>query len=133
MSFINGAFAQQTAHPNTRITDEINGYYVALPDDYNDPSKSMETYPLLIVISGRSQLGDGSPAQLPNVLSSWGTPQWRLDKEERILQGEANDTFPSYFTIMDIVKQKKDTFKFIVFSPQFKLPSGSLLLNICSL
>lgn len=103
--FFNASFAQQTAHPNTPVNSEINGYYVALPDDY---SSTTTTYPLLIVLQGYSQMGDGSPGQLPYILSGWGTPPYRL----------ANGSFPSSFTV------NSETFKFIVFTPQFKIPAN---------
>lgn len=102
--FFNALFAQQTAHPNTPVNSEINGYYVALPDDYNSTATK---YPLLIVLQGYSQMGDGSPTQLPYILSAWGTPPWRL----------ANGYFPSSFTV------NSESYKFIVFTPQFKIPT----------
>ena len=109
--FFNASFAQQTAHPNTPVNSEINGYYVALPDDYSSTST---TYPLLIVLQGYSQMGDGSPyvspqkpGQLINILGGWGTPPWRLN----------NGSFPSSFTV------NSGTYKFIVFTPQFRIPT----------
>lgn len=105
--FFNASFAQQTAHPNTPINSEINGYYVALPDDYN--STSGNNYPLLIVLQGYSQMGDGSSAQLPYVLGAYGTPPWRLNPP---------NTFPSSFNV------NGTDFKFIIFTPQFRIPAS---------
>lgn len=101
----NPSLGQQTGYPNTPISSEINGYYVALPNDYNSTSK---TYPLLIVLQGYSQMGDGTPSQLPYVLGGWGTPPYRLD----------HGSFPSSFTV------NSETYKFIVFTPQFKIPAA---------
>ncbi len=105
--FLNASFAQQTAHPNVVINNEIHGYYVALPDDYNTTSTK---YPLLIVLQGYSQMGEGTAMELPYLLGGYGTPPWRLNQVPP-------NNFPSSFTIGSV------TYKFIVFTPQFRIPT----------
>ncbi|MEO6868287.1 MAG: T9SS type A sorting domain-containing protein [Ginsengibacter sp.] len=105
--FLNVSFAQQTAHPNVVINNEIHGYYVALPDDYNTTSTK---YPLLIVLQGYSQMGEGTAMELPYLLGGYGTPPWRLNQVPP-------NNFPSSFTI------GSGTYKFIVFTPQFRIPT----------
>ena len=116
--FFTPSFAQQTqeAHANTRINDEINGYYVAKPDDYDAVGNSAKKYPLLIIIEGLSEMGNGSPyvdinhpGELIYLLGAWGSAPYLIDK----------GSFPTKF----FDATTNSDFKFIIFTPQFRIPS----------
>ena len=78
-----------------------NGYYEYLPQGYS--ATGSKTYPLILFIHGEGEIGDGSAAELPAVLTN-GTPL-------QISQG----IFPSSFTV------NGQSFSFIVLSPQFNV------------
>lgn len=100
-------FAQQTPHYNTRIGSKIMGFYDYLPPGYKEnPTKK---YPLYIVLQGKSQLGNGSPEQLPWLLGAWGTPPYLIN------QGKWPGTFTS----------NGQTFGMIVFTPQYSSDFGA--------
>lgn len=89
----------QTAITKT-IDANIGGYLEALPAHYGDhPNKK---YPLILFLAGQGQLGDGSQTSLQSV------------DNIAIPKLIANKTFPSNFVV------NKDTFQFVVLSPQFK-------------
>lgn len=82
------------------IDSNIGGYLEALPAHYaNYPHKN---YPVIIFLAGQGQLGDGSQTALQSI-SNIAIPKLI-----------ANKTFPANFVV------KKDTFQFVVLSPQFK-------------
>ncbi len=92
----------QTLTPKYIPTSSLsNGYYEYLPQGY-DPS-SNKTYPLLLCFGGYGENGDGSPAQLPYVISVWGTTGWQIN------QG----IFPTSFTVNGQPQ------KFVILFPQF--------------
>lgn len=98
----------QTAVPSTKINSLINGYYEALPSDYNaNPSKK---YPLLVFLHGMGEIGNGSAAALPLVLRN-GPP--KLIKEGK---------FPTAINV------NGQTHSFIVISPQMNGTSFTPLL-----
>lgn len=80
------------------VGNAVDGYYVALPSNYNETS---EKYPVLIYLSGAGQFGNGS-IDLPLLLKD-GPAQ--LVDEKR---------FPGTF------QSNGKTFSFIVFTPQLK-------------
>lgn len=105
--FSANAMSQQTAHYNTRVGSKITGFYDYLPPGYaNNPSKK---YPVYIVLQGISQLGNGSPEQLPWLLGVWGSPPWLIN----------NGKWPGTFTV------NGESFGFIVFTPQFSSAFGA--------
>ena len=57
-----GLWGTLTERPNTPINEMIGGYIEVLPPGYN-PNGST-TYPVLIMLEGQSQFGDGSPTGL---------------------------------------------------------------------
>ena len=81
------------------MSSRTHGYYEYLPQGY-DPNGA-QTYPLILFITGVSEYGDGTPAQLRIVLRN-GTPKLI-----------SNGTFPTSFTV------NGETFKFIVITPQW--------------
>ncbi len=94
-------FSQTLTPKYISTTPLSNGYYEYLPQGY-DPT-SNKTYPLLLCFGGYGENGDGSPSQLPYVISVWGTTGWQIN------QG----IFPTSF----IVNGQPQ--KFIVLFPQF--------------
>lgn len=78
----------KTLKYNTRVNDNINGYFEYLPINYNDvPAKE---FPLFIYLHGTGTAGDGSPGVLEYVVNSgWGTPPWRAWR----------DYLPTSFTV----------------------------------
>lgn len=88
----------QTARYNTPINANTKGFYEYVPQGY---SSGTGTYPLIIFLHGKGNLGNGDAATLPRVLWN-GLP--KLIKE---------GGFPSSFTVAG------STYKFIVISPQF--------------
>jgi predicted esterase len=74
------------------------GYYEYLPIGYSSGS---QTYPLLILLHGLGELGNGSASQLPSLL--------QYGPEHMITQG----VFPTSFTV------NGKTFSFIIIVPQF--------------
>lgn len=102
LSFLFAATAQaqvQTARTDVPVGTKCKGYYEYLPPGY-DPNGST-TYPLLVFMSGVSEMGNGSATQLPRILK-WGPPQMI-----------AAGTFPTTFTAGG------QTHGFIIISPQF--------------
>lgn len=94
-------FCQTLTPKYISTSSQSNGYYEYLPQGY-DPT-SNKTYPLLLCFGGYGENGDGSPAQLPYVVSVYGTTGWQ------IRQG----IFPTSFTV------NGQNYKFIVLFPQF--------------
>lgn len=80
------------------VSDNILGYYQALPARYNE---SDETYPVIIDLHGGGQYGNGS-SDLSKILRM-GIPKRLNDK-----------TFPPSFTVND------ERFSFIVIAPQLR-------------
>lgn len=80
------------------IGNNIGGYYVAKPSNYDSTSTR---YPLIIFLTGAGQYGNGS-IDLPSLLNDG--PAQLLDEKK----------FPASFTV------NGQTFSFIVFTPQFK-------------
>lgn len=67
--FVYSASAQDytmTSYPGQSLAAGSNGYYESLPADYASSGKD---YPLLVVIHGLGQLGNGSSYDLPKVVS----------------------------------------------------------------
>ncbi len=94
-------FSQSLTPKYITTTPLSNGYYEYLPEGYD--ATSNKTYPLLFCFGGYGENGDGSPAQLPYVISVWGTTGWQIN------QG----IFPTSF----IVNGQPQ--KFIILLPQF--------------
>ncbi|HTE25988.1 PKD domain-containing protein [Flavitalea sp.] len=90
--------AQVQTPRHTTINPFVHGFYEYLPQGYDQGSAS---YPLIIFFHGAGERGDGSPSQLPRILSN-GVPKMIN-----------NGTFPTSFTV------NGQTHKFIVISPQF--------------
>ena len=91
------------------INNNIKSYYEYLPEGYNEDTSY--SFPLIIFSHGRGEIGNDKP--LSSVLKN-GIPKL-------INQGK----FPNQFIV------NKDTFKFIVISPQyFNWPSGNDLTNV---
>ena len=88
----------QTAVPSTYVNSLINGYYEALPSDYN--SNPTKKYPLLVFLHGMGEIGNGSASALPMVLRN-GPP--KLIKEGK---------FPTAINV------NGQSHSFIVISPQ---------------
>ncbi len=102
----------QTLTPKYITTTSLsNGYYEYLPQGY-DPT-SNKTYPLLFCFGGYGENGDGSPAQLPYVISVWGTTGWQIN------QG----IFPTSFTVNGQPQ------KFVILFPQFTGVATSQSIN----
>jgi predicted peptidase len=91
-----GVFSQALTPRNIAIDTNCHGFYEFLPKDYE---KGNKTYPLLIMLHGLGELGNGE-SDLPKVLRNG--PMKLI----------ANGTFPSSFTVNDTAYQ------FIVFAPQ---------------
>lgn len=88
-----------------------HGYYVSLPAGYaSNPTKK---YPLLIALHANGQKGDGSPLELPEVLTVPGTIPYMVN----------NNTFPASFTV------NNENFSFIVVCPQYDLWWSKYLLE----
>lgn len=103
-----------TKRPNIiyKTTDTVvGGYLESLPINHSDTTKK---FPLIISLHGSGGLGNGTSAQLDNILNESGTT---------IPKRIANGTFPTYFTVDD------KTFSFIVISPQFKTQVGATYIN----
>ena len=112
-SFKNLHAQVQTAKPGVSMIANSGGYYEYLPQGY-DPNSS-QTYPLIIMLHGIGELGDGSSTKLPMVLAN-GVPT--LIK---------NGQFPTS------ISYNGQDFKFIVITPQFKQwPSAADIGNIIS-
>ncbi|HWJ29556.1 MAG TPA: hypothetical protein VNS32_23660, partial [Flavisolibacter sp.] len=90
----------QTARPGVSMIGNSGGYYEYLPQGYSPTGT--QTYPLIIMLHGQGELGDGSATKLPMVLRN-GVPNL-------ISAGK----FPISFISNGL------TFKFIVITPQFK-------------
>ncbi|HUQ97005.1 MAG TPA: MopE-related protein [Chitinophagaceae bacterium] len=88
----------QTPKYNTSIATNSSGFYEYLPQGYNSGTQK---YPLLVVMHGYGERGNGDSAQLPLLLE--GTT--------KVIQ---DGKFPTSFTVGG------QTFRFIVISPQFK-------------
>ncbi|MDQ6763601.1 MAG: T9SS type A sorting domain-containing protein [Bacteroidota bacterium] len=102
LSITAGSSFCQTLTPKYITTTPLsNGYYEYLPQGYNPVGT--QTYPLLLCFGGYGENGDGSPAQLPYVISVHGATGWQ------ITQG----IFPNSFTV------NGQNYKFIVLFPQF--------------
>jgi len=69
--FGTGSADRLTAHP-TGTTPSPLGYYEYLPPGYRTGGKS----PLLLFFHGSDGSGDGTPAQLPNVINDAGIPYY---------------------------------------------------------
>ena len=94
-------FCQTLTPKYISTSSQSNGYYEYLPQGY-DPT-SNKTYPLLLCFGGYGENGDGSPAQLPYVISVFGATGWQ------ITQG----IFPTSFHV------NGQDYQFIVLFPQF--------------
>ena len=100
LGVVSAAVAQTlTAHYNTSISTNSNGYYEYLPAGYSSTGTS---YPLIVFNGGQGQYGDGSTGQLPRMLSGDGLPEYIK-----------NGQFPNSFTV------NGQTYSFIVIIPQF--------------
>lgn len=89
-----------TAVTNIGITPNLNGLYKYLPQHYDQNQE--EKFPLLIMLQGLSQSGNGS-SDLFNLLEAWGTGPWQIK------QG----SFPKSFV------QNGKTYEFVIIIPQF--------------
>ena len=94
-------FSQTLTPKYISTTPMSKGYYEYLPQGY-DPA-SNKTYPLLLCFGGYGENGDGSAAELPSVISVWGTTGWQIN------QG----IFPTSFTVNGQPQ------KFVILFPQF--------------
>lgn len=90
----------QTAKPGVSMIANSGGFYQYLPQGYNPTGTT--TYPLIIMLHGIGELGDGTASKLPMVLRN-GVP--------RQINAGAFPTSISY---------NGQAFKFIVITPQFK-------------
>ncbi|MDQ6843943.1 MAG: T9SS type A sorting domain-containing protein [Bacteroidota bacterium] len=96
-----GLFCQTLTPRYISMTSLSNGYYEYLPQGY-DPS-NVKRYPLLLCFGGYGENGDGSPAQLPAVISVWGTTGWQINQ----------NIFPTSFIVNGQAQQ------FVILFPQF--------------
>ncbi|HEV8084355.1 MAG TPA: T9SS type A sorting domain-containing protein [Chitinophagaceae bacterium] len=94
-------FSQTLLPKYISTTPLSNGYYEYLPQGY-DPT-SNKTYPLLLCFGGYGENGDGSPAQLPYVISVYGATGWQIKQ----------NIFPTSFTV------NGQSYKFVILFPQF--------------
>ena len=102
LSVLTVSVFSQTLTPKYISTTPLsNGYYEYLPEGY-DPA-SNKTYPLLFCFGGYGENGDGSPGQLPYVISVWGTTGWQINQ--------------GIFPVSFIVNGQPQ--KFIILFPQF--------------
>ncbi|MEI9946812.1 MAG: hypothetical protein WDN26_21645 [Chitinophagaceae bacterium] len=99
--FTTKTFAQTFTAKYTSIVGNTGGYWEYLPVNYNAAGNTKK-YPLILFSQGLGELGDGSPAMLPDILKV-GLP--------RVL---SSGGFPATFTV------NNETFSFIVISPQFR-------------
>ncbi|HEV7621702.1 MAG TPA: T9SS type A sorting domain-containing protein, partial [Flavisolibacter sp.] len=81
-----------------------NGFYEYLPQGY---STTAQPYALMIFIQGLGELGDGSPSQLPRLLTNG--PLYYINANQ----------FPTSFTVGG------KTFKYVIISPQFIVTPSS--------
>ena len=87
-----GSASRLTAHPLGATTAPL-GYYEYLPPGYGLGAKK----PLLVFLHGYGGYGDGSPAQLPNVINDAGIPYyianngWAVDRPFVVLAPQHND------------------------------------------
>ncbi|MFZ1528174.1 MAG: T9SS type A sorting domain-containing protein [Ferruginibacter sp.] len=96
----NPATYTSTLRPNTRINPIINGFHESLPQGYYDNPN--EKFPVLLVLSGNSERGDGTTAEIVDRVT--------FNRPVRLIRyGE----WPGSFTVNGQV------FKFIVITPQF--------------
>lgn len=109
LSFSNVQAQVQKAHYNTYISSNCNGFYDYLPQGYSATGTTL--YPLLIFVHGSWEGGNGGTTDLPKVLKHG--PPHLIDL----------GNFPASFTV------NNKTFKFIVFSPQFKTTAGASSIN----
>jgi pimeloyl-ACP methyl ester carboxylesterase len=97
--FFTSSYAQVlTARSGVSMIANSGGYYEYLPQGYSTGNQS---YPLLILLHGIGEIGDGSAAELPALL--------QYGPEHLIEEG----VFPTSFTV------NGQTFSFIIIVPQF--------------
>jgi predicted esterase len=93
-----GSASRLTGHPLGSTSSPL-GYYEYLPPTYGQGTKK----PLLVFLHGYGGTGDGSPAQLPNVINDAGIPLyianngWATDRPFVVLAPQHNDVpSPAY-------------------------------------
>lgn len=118
----------KTLYPNTRVSDNINGYYEYLPLHYfTSPEKR---FPLLIYFHGLGTAGPGTPETITYLVTAgWGTPP------NRTWRSPGYFNFPSSFELDGV------SYEFILFTPQFELeplnagfsavPDVNAIINYC--
>lgn len=96
---------------NTRVNDNINGYYEYLPASYfSEPTKDL---PLFFYFQGLGTFGNGKPGQLEWTTSLWGSPPDRTMRQ--FTNPKYFGLFPDPFSVNGISRE------FILICPQFEI------------